>query len=150
MGSTPSLAQWVKDLMLLQLWLRSQVQFGSDPWPGETICHREWQQRKKNIHHSIIQNGVKSGNELNANGDNIIHSFNITIHSYSKILCENFKLQFPGLANCMEKIYIFLQGKKTFHIYKGICIYIFLKRGLKRGSGILLGWMCSDGEETMG
>ena len=27
-----SLAQWVKDLVLLQLPLKSQLQLGSDPW----------------------------------------------------------------------------------------------------------------------
>ena len=33
-GSTGLIpAQWVKDLVLLQLWHRSQLQLGSDPWP---------------------------------------------------------------------------------------------------------------------
>ena len=30
----PSLVQWVKDLMLLQLWRRSQIGIRLDPWPG--------------------------------------------------------------------------------------------------------------------
>ena len=29
----PSVAQWVKDLALLQLWCGSQLQLGSNPWP---------------------------------------------------------------------------------------------------------------------
>ena len=33
-GLIPSPAQWVKDLALLQLWCRSQLQLGLDPWPG--------------------------------------------------------------------------------------------------------------------
>ena len=36
-SAVPSLAQWVKDLVLPQLWLRSQLQLGSDPWPGSSI-----------------------------------------------------------------------------------------------------------------
>ena len=31
-------AQWVKDLVLPQLQLTSQLQLQSDPWPGNSIC----------------------------------------------------------------------------------------------------------------
>ena len=34
------LAQWVKNSVLLQLWLRSQLRFGSDLWPGN--FHVPW------------------------------------------------------------------------------------------------------------
>ena len=39
LGFNPSLAQWVKDLALLQvqLWLRLQMWLGSNPWPGNSI-----------------------------------------------------------------------------------------------------------------
>ena len=37
-GSIPSLAQWVKDLVLLQLRLRLQLHLASDLWPGNSIC----------------------------------------------------------------------------------------------------------------
>ena len=37
-GLIHSLAQWVKDLALLQLWLRLPLRLGSDPWPGSSIC----------------------------------------------------------------------------------------------------------------
>ena len=37
-GFDPSLAQWVKDLALLQLWLSSRLWPGSDPWPRSSIC----------------------------------------------------------------------------------------------------------------
>ena len=33
-GSIPGSVQWVKDLILLQLKCRSQVQLGFDPWVG--------------------------------------------------------------------------------------------------------------------
>ena len=42
-----SLAQWVKDPVLPQLHLRSQLQLGSDPWPGNSICHRAAKKKKK-------------------------------------------------------------------------------------------------------
>ena len=35
MGFIPSPVQWVKDLALLQLWHRSQLQFGFDPGAWE-------------------------------------------------------------------------------------------------------------------
>ena len=34
MGLIPGPAQWIKDLVLPQLWL------GSDPWPRSSICLR--------------------------------------------------------------------------------------------------------------
>ena len=33
-GLIPSPDQWVKDLILLQLWHRGQLQLRFDPWPG--------------------------------------------------------------------------------------------------------------------
>ena len=48
LGSVPSPAQWVKDPLLPWLQLRSQLQLGSDPWPGMgTPCAVEWP--KKNV-----------------------------------------------------------------------------------------------------
>ena len=52
-GLTTSLVQWVKDLALLQLWLRLQQWLGSDPWPGNSICHGEAEKEKKN---NLFQN----------------------------------------------------------------------------------------------
>ena len=37
-GSSPSPTEWVKDPMLPQLWLRSKLRLGSDPWPGSSMC----------------------------------------------------------------------------------------------------------------
>ena len=36
------LSQWAKDLGLLQVWRRSQLQLGFDPWPGN--FHMLWVQ----------------------------------------------------------------------------------------------------------
>ena len=43
MGSIPGLVQWVKDLPLPQLWRRSKLQLGFDPWPGGVA------KKKKNL-----------------------------------------------------------------------------------------------------
>ena len=45
-GSEPGPAQWVKDLALLQLWCRSQLQLRSDPWPRNSMCHGAAKKRK--------------------------------------------------------------------------------------------------------
>ena len=42
-----SLAQWVKGLVLPQLQLRSQLQLGSDSWPGNSICHGAAKKKKR-------------------------------------------------------------------------------------------------------
>ena len=39
-GSIPGPAEWVKDQVLLQLWLKSRLQIASDPLPGNSICLR--------------------------------------------------------------------------------------------------------------
>ena len=43
----PHMAQWVKDLVLPWLWLRSQLQLGFDPWPGNSICYGAAKNEKK-------------------------------------------------------------------------------------------------------
>ena len=52
-SSTPSPAQWVKDLALPSLWLRSQLQLGSDSWPRNSICcgvaKKGKKEKKKNM-----------------------------------------------------------------------------------------------------
>lgn len=48
-GLTPGLAQWVKNLVLLQPKLRSQLQFGSNPWPGTSTCHGQPKKKKKKV-----------------------------------------------------------------------------------------------------
>ena len=55
-GSIPSLAQWVKDLALLQLWLRSHLWLGSDPWRGNSICCR--------VANPEIRNGDQTNRDL--------------------------------------------------------------------------------------
>ena len=42
----PPVMQWVKDLALLQLWCRSQLQLGFHSWPGNFTC-RECSPKKK-------------------------------------------------------------------------------------------------------
>ena len=41
------MAQWVKDLALLQLWCRLQLRCGFDPRPGTSICLGCGQEKKK-------------------------------------------------------------------------------------------------------
>ena len=44
-GSIPGPAQWVKALVLLQLWHRSLLWLGFDPWPRN--FHMLWVQPKE-------------------------------------------------------------------------------------------------------
>ena len=44
----PWQAQWVKDPALLRL--RSPLQLGSDPWSGNSLCHRAAKKKKKIIY----------------------------------------------------------------------------------------------------
>ena len=44
--SIPSLAQWVKVLVLPQLWLKSQLRLRYDPWPRNSICHGAAKKKK--------------------------------------------------------------------------------------------------------
>ena len=46
-GSIPGLAQWVKDLVLLQL--RSKLPLGSDPWSGNSICFGVAKKEKERV-----------------------------------------------------------------------------------------------------
>ena len=41
------MVQWVKDLALLPLWLRSQLWHGLDLWPGNFHMPQVWQEKKK-------------------------------------------------------------------------------------------------------
>ena len=52
-STIPGLAQWFKDLALLQLWL------GSHSWTGNSICHRAAKKEKKKsgIQSFTIKNG---------------------------------------------------------------------------------------------
>ena len=46
MGVT-TVAQWVKDLALLQLQHRSQLWLGFDPWPGNFHIPQVWLKKRK-------------------------------------------------------------------------------------------------------
>ena len=45
----PNPEEWVKDSELPQLQLGSQVQLGSDPYPGNSIWHQAAKKEKKNL-----------------------------------------------------------------------------------------------------
>ena len=46
-GFNPGLEEWVKNLVLLQLWCRSQLQLRFNPWPGSSICCRAAKKGRK-------------------------------------------------------------------------------------------------------
>ena len=48
-GLIPSLAQWVKELVLLWLWHRLQLQLGSDSWTRNSLCLGAAQKEDKKI-----------------------------------------------------------------------------------------------------
>ena len=43
----PSPGQWVKDPVFPQLQPRLQLWPGSDPWPGNSMCHRAVKKKEK-------------------------------------------------------------------------------------------------------
>ena len=47
MGSIPSLAQWVKDLAVLQMYHRLQLQLRFDPWPVNTFAMGKEKKRER-------------------------------------------------------------------------------------------------------
>ena len=49
----------VKDLALPQLWLWSQLQLRSDPWPGSSICHGIDNKKGKSINFNSLSNKGK-------------------------------------------------------------------------------------------
>ena len=58
------MAQWVKDLVLLQLWYRSQLQLRFSPWPGNFHMPQAWPfkkiKKKSYFHnHSLLQTLIK-------------------------------------------------------------------------------------------
>ena len=80
-GSIPGLTQWVKDFVLLQLQLRSQLWLRSDPWLGSSICHR------------VAKNGRKKKKKGRSWFQ--IHLFRLPVNMDS--------LFFPGLPLLMSK-----------------------------------------------
>ena len=59
-GFISGLAQ-CKDLVLPQLWCRSQLWFRSDPWPWNSMCHgsAKEEKKKKSQRSSLVAQGVK-------------------------------------------------------------------------------------------
>ena len=52
----PIVAQWVKDPALLQLWHRSQLWLGFNPWPGNLHMSQVWLLKKKKIAKLLLLN----------------------------------------------------------------------------------------------
>ena len=48
-GLIPSPAEWVKDLVLSQLWLRSRLWLRSDPWPGNSNAMGRPKKKKREL-----------------------------------------------------------------------------------------------------
>ena len=65
-GSIPSLTQWVQDLALPQLQLRSQLWIGSNPWPRNSICcgaakKEKRRKKEKNLWGTCGETGHRCG-----------------------------------------------------------------------------------------
>ena len=54
-GLILSLAQWIKDSVMPQLWHRWQFWLGFDPWPGNYIC---WPKKKKKRNIKYLMNNL--------------------------------------------------------------------------------------------
>ena len=60
-GSIPGPVQWVRDPLLRQLWYRSQLRLGFDPWPGNFHMPQVWlKKRKKKKGVPLVAQGVKN------------------------------------------------------------------------------------------
>lgn len=46
-GLIPGWAQWAKDLVLPKLWHKLSLKLRSDPWPGNAMCRRAAEKKKK-------------------------------------------------------------------------------------------------------
>ena len=65
-GLICSLAQWVKDPSLLQLWLGLQLRLRCDPWPRMSICHKAAKKEKrKDIMCAVISYFIIAYNQGN-------------------------------------------------------------------------------------
>ena len=62
-GSIPGLAQWVKEPVLLQLWLSLWLWLGTDPRSGNSICCR-WPKKKKKKKKTLSPDFVELGQDL--------------------------------------------------------------------------------------
>ena len=59
-GSIPGPVQWVKDLVLLQLWCRSQLQLRLCPWPRNFLIPPVLQKKRSETDISNIKKWIVS------------------------------------------------------------------------------------------
>ena len=75
-GSIPGPAQWVKSQVLPQLWLRSKLWLGSDPWPGNSICCRvDKKEKKKNLNFHMVKEKNTTHKVKRPTGGNISNMY---------------------------------------------------------------------------
>ena len=60
------MVQWVKDLVLLQLWCWLQLRLRFDPWPGN--FHMLWVWPKKIMTKKALRSGIGGGKRKAAGG----------------------------------------------------------------------------------
>ena len=90
-GLIPSLAQWVKDPVLVQLCHRSQLWFRLDPWPGN--FHMPWVSlEKKNRNVFTMEVGKSSNQGLFPRESvvNILEGGELGEKSTGELLCRPF------------------------------------------------------------
>ena len=121
-GSIPGLAQWVKDplLLQLQLQLRSRLRLGSDPWPGNSICHGAAKKKKKK--NTIVtldgENQMKTKQNISIHS-NCIHIWFkeawIPLMDHNRLFCLEINYWYLPTVLFPTEFCNFIHYKESFH-----------------------------------
>ena len=105
-GSIPSLAQWIKDLVLLQPWLRSHLRLVSDPWFRNPMCR-------------------KAAKNNNNNNNNSFKIFPLDIYIVANEEGQQFALKLHRLGRTSFRN---LKNKRDYHKHRHNMSWLYLSR----------------------
>ena len=105
-GSIPSLAQWIKDLVMLQPWLRSDLRLVSDPWFRNPMCR-------------------KAAKNNNNNNNNSFKIFPLDIYIVANEEGQQFALKLHRLGRTSFRN---LKNKRDYHKHRHNMSWLYLSR----------------------